>query len=77
MRVVVALLLMGCGPSLRTLYEGETRFEHCYALDANKAGATERGQCWRSWEQRYAANATRDRAEHARMRLRELKQEKP
>jgi hypothetical protein len=74
MRVLLALMFLGCGPSLRSLYEGETRFEHCYALDANKAAVNERSQCWRTWEQRYAVNATRDRAEHARIRLRELKQ---
>jgi hypothetical protein len=77
MRAAVALLLIGCGPSLRTLYEGETRFEHCYALDANKAAVEERSQCWQSWDLRYSANASRDRAEHARLRLREIKQEKP
>jgi hypothetical protein len=47
MVVTAAVLLSGCGPSYRMLREGDSRFEHCYALDERTdVDAQERAQCW-------------------------------
>jgi hypothetical protein len=64
--------LFACGPSLQVGYEGESRFEHCYALDAKKEVLDQRDACWRNWETRYGARASRDRLRYAQARLREI-----
>jgi hypothetical protein len=47
MVVTAAVLLSGCGPSYRMLRDGDSRFEHCYALDERTdVDAQERAQCW-------------------------------
>jgi hypothetical protein len=55
-----------CGPSLRTSFERERAFEHCYVLD-QRADSTlaERGSCWKLWLDRHSATAGRDRREYA------------
>ena len=30
---------LACGPSFQAIYEGNSRFEHCYALDESPAGS--------------------------------------
>jgi hypothetical protein len=63
----------GCGPSFQAVYEGDVRFEHCYALDANtSAPATAKKDCWRDWTHNYTYGQSRDRIEYAGTRLSEL-----
>ncbi|HEY3237107.1 MAG TPA: hypothetical protein VGJ84_20475 [Polyangiaceae bacterium] len=64
---------LGCGPSVHSVHEGWTRFEHCYRLDLDEEIAPPHQQaCWREWTQRYTYGQPRDRIEYARRRLREL-----
>ena len=39
---------MACGPSFQAIYEGNSRFEHCYALEENAQTAMhDKADCWR------------------------------
>jgi len=68
--VVVAL---GCGPGFQAIYEGDARFEHCYALDENpSASMTAKGECWRDWMDHYTYGQTRDRVAYAAARTRAM-----
>lgn len=41
---------LACGPSFQAIYEGNARFEHCYALEENaQTGMREKAECWRDW----------------------------
>jgi hypothetical protein len=79
-RTIRALAALGwcacavaCGPSYQALYEGDARFEHCYALEENgAAGMPQKSECWRDWTSRYTYGQTRDRIEYAAARLRAL-----
>lgn len=67
--VVATALALGCGPSFHAIYEGNARFEHCYALEENPAiGMKERAECWRDWSERYTYGQTRDRIQYATAR---------
>jgi hypothetical protein len=58
--------LAACGPSFQAIYEGNSRFEHCYALEENpQTPARERADCWRDWSERYTYGQTRDRVQYA------------
>lgn len=73
---VSASTLIACGPSFQAVYEGEARFEHCYALDDTpQATPQERSSCWNAWVQRYAGRETRDRAQYALVRRDTLKRQ--
>jgi hypothetical protein len=64
---------VACGPSYQALYEGDARFEHCYALEENGAATMgQKGDCWRDWTARYTYGQTRDRVEYAYARYRAL-----
>ncbi|MFO0663850.1 MAG: hypothetical protein U0174_07860 [Polyangiaceae bacterium] len=66
---VTAFASVACGPSFHAVYEGEARFEHCYALDDTpRASPQERVSCWQAWLARYAGRDTRDRAQYAVVR---------
>jgi hypothetical protein len=75
-----ALLLLGlgvvastaCGPSYQALYEGDARFEHCYALEETSASMGQKGECWHNWIGHYTYGQTRDRVEYAAARDRAL-----
>jgi len=55
-----------CGPSYQAIYEGDSKFEHCYALDESPNRAMqEKAGCWREWEERYTYGQTRDRIQYA------------
>lgn len=57
---------LACGPSFQAIYEGNTRFEHCYALEENPAAPmTQKSDCWRDWSERYTYGQTRDRIQYA------------
>lgn len=73
--LVVALggVAVGCGPSFAAVHEGESRFEHCYALDENPNETLEKkAACWSDWAQRHTYGQTRDRVQYAVQRHRAL-----
>jgi len=58
-----------CGPSFQAVYEGNARFEHCYALEENpQVAMPEKASCWRDWSERYTYGQTRDRIHYATAR---------
>jgi len=64
--LLLPLALIACGPSFQAVYEGNARFEHCYALEENPSTAMpERAKCWRDWSERYTYGQTRDRIHYA------------
>jgi hypothetical protein len=69
------VLVVGCGPSFHAIYEGNARFEHCYALEENaESNMRERADCWRDWSERYTYGQTRDRIQYATARYVALSQ---
>jgi hypothetical protein len=71
--VALALVFLGCGPSFQAVYEGDKRFEHCYALDDNpNAPMQDKATCWHDWLHNYTYGQTRDRVEYAAVRQRTL-----
>jgi hypothetical protein len=62
----------GCGPSFQAVYEGDVRFEHCYALDQTTAPIEARKECWRDWLHVYTYGQSSDRIEFAAARFSEL-----
>lgn len=68
-RLFAAAALMACGPSFQAVYEGNARFEHCYALEENpQAPMPDKAACWRDWSERYTYGQTRDRIHYATAR---------
>jgi len=66
-------LVIGCGPSFQAVYEGDQRFEHCYALDESPSVPLDRkSACWRDWATKHTYGQTRDRVEYAAARHRAL-----
>jgi hypothetical protein len=63
---------MACGPSFQAIYEGDVRFEHCYALDQSPFAADVKKECWRDWLHGYTYGQSRDRVEYAGTRFSEL-----
>lgn len=64
---------VSCGASLRGLYEGDVRFEHCMALDARPdVKPTLRRACWEEWISFYTFGQTRDRIDYAHLREKQL-----
>lgn len=64
--VGIAALPAACGPSFQAIYEGNSRFEHCYALEENaQAPMHDKADCWRDWSERYTYGQTRDRVQYA------------
>lgn len=75
LRYVLVAMLLGCGPSFHAIYEGNARFEHCYALEeSTQSGMKERADCWRDWSERYTYGQTRDRIQYATARYVALSQ---
>ncbi len=67
-RTIVGLTLLGlgCGPSFQAIYEGDARFEHCYALEEDPNVAMQyKSQCWLEWQKHYTYGQTRDRVQYA------------
>jgi hypothetical protein len=66
---------VACGPSFQAIYEGNARFEHCYALEENpQTSMREKGACWRDWSEHYTYGQTRDRIHYATARYVALSQ---
>ncbi|AKV00029.1 hypothetical protein AKJ09_06692 [Labilithrix luteola] len=58
--------LGACGPSFQAIYEGNARFEHCYALEENpQVLMHDKAECWRDWSEHYTYGQTRDRVQYA------------
>ncbi len=71
--VAMALGGGGCGASIQAVYEGNVRFEHCMALDAQaEVTPVIRRACWVEWVQFYTYGQTRDRVVHAQIRIQQL-----
>lgn len=69
--LLVATAMLGCGPSVQSIYEGNVRFEHCYRLDLElDVASSHRQACWTTWLERYTYGQPRDRLEYARRRVR-------
>ena len=76
-KIAAALLLAAaapaCGASMQAVYEGDVRFEHCMALDdRGDATPAARRACWEEWTQFYTFGQTRDRVDHAHLRVEQL-----
>src|ERR1700733_12543086 len=70
---ILACVLVACGPSFQVVYEGDSRFEHCYALDENpNVSMQQKSDCWSDWMKHYTYGQTRDRVEFAAMRFRAI-----
>ena len=66
---------LACGPSFQAIYEGNARFEHCYALEENAQTAMpDKADCWRDWSEHYTYGQTRDRIHYATARYVALSQ---
>ncbi len=67
--VVAAVGSFSCGPSFQAVYDGNVRFEHCYALEENPQTAMpEKAACWQDWSKNYTFGQTRDRVHYATSR---------
>jgi len=77
-RLLIALVAVGCGPSLTTVHEGTVRFEHCYRVDLEpRAPASQRKACWQRWVGAYTLGQPRDRIEYATQQLHLLEENNP
>lgn len=66
---------LACGPSFQVIYEGNARFEHCYALEENpQSPVHDKTSCWRDWSEHYTYGQTRDRIHYATARYVALSQ---
>lgn len=66
---------LACGPSLQAIYEGNSHFEHCYALEENaQTKLGDKVDCWRDWSEHYTYGQTRDRILYATSRYVALSQ---
>jgi hypothetical protein len=66
---------VACGPSFQAIYEGNSRFEHCYALEERaQTPIHEKADCWRDWSEHYTYGQTRDRIHYATARYVALSQ---
>ena len=69
---------LSCGPSFQAIYEGNARFEHCYALEERQqTPLDEKADCWHDWSERYTFGQTRDRIHYATARYVSLSQTVP
>ncbi|MGZ3422312.1 MAG: hypothetical protein ACXVEE_30865 [Polyangiales bacterium] len=65
-----SLLVIGCGPSFKTLVESDMRFEHCYRIDEDaRVPLEQKRACWGDWNARYSRGQDRARVSYAKDRL--------
>ncbi len=73
--MATGVALAACGPSFQAVYEGNARFEHCYALEENaQKPMPDKAACWRDWSEHYTYGQTRDRIQYATARYVALSQ---
>ena len=71
--VASAAAIFACGPSFQVIYEGDARFEHCYALDDDPQLAMQtKAACWQDWVKNYRYGQTRNRVDYANLRYHAL-----
>src|SRR4051812_27521825 len=69
---------LGCGASFQAIYEGNARFERCYAMEERpQTPLVEKANCWQDWSERYTYGQTRDRIHYATARYVALSQSVP
>jgi hypothetical protein len=69
----MATAIVACGPSFQVVYEGDARFEHCYALDETASvPMQEKTECWTQWTRSYTYGQTRNRIDYAQARAKSL-----
>ncbi|MEI7893661.1 MAG: hypothetical protein WCI05_11250 [Myxococcales bacterium] len=65
--------LVGCGPSFQVVYEGDRRFEQCYALDDDpKVARQAKADCWSRWSHQSTEGQPQDRVSYAHRRYASL-----
>lgn len=73
--VAASAAVLACGPGFQAVYEGNSRFEHCYGLEETpQATMREKADCWRDWSDHYTYGQTRDRIQYAIVRYVALSQ---
>ena len=71
---LASFALLACGPSFQVVYEGDARFEHCYALDDTPTISLEdKTDCWSQWVRSYTYGQTRNRIDYASGRAKALR----
>ncbi len=71
---LAALAVAACGPSFQVVYEGDARFEHCYALDETATvSMQEKTECWTQWSRSYTYGQTRNKIDYAATRAKALR----
>jgi hypothetical protein len=64
--LAASAVALACGPSFQAIYEGNSRFERCYALEENpQASMRAKADCWREWSDQYTYGQNRDRIQYA------------
>jgi hypothetical protein len=72
---LAGVALAACGPSFQVVYEGDARFEHCYAIDDTPTvSMQEKTDCWTQWMKSYRYGQTRNRVDYAAMRANALQE---
>lgn len=68
--VVIGVVAIGCGPSIRRVHRGSVYFERCYAADLDPTvPAEERRACWQQWISHYPVGQAPDRIDYVRERI--------
>jgi hypothetical protein len=68
--MIAGAVVMGCGPSLKTLVESDMRFEHCYRIDEDPSTPIpQKHACWADWTARYTRGQDRSRVRYAKDRM--------
>lgn len=63
-------VVIACGPSFRTVVEGDMRFEHCYRIDEDpQTPVDQKRACWHDWTARYTKGQDRSRVKYAKDRI--------
>jgi len=67
---LLALLAIGCGPSLRRVQDSRIYFERCYAADFDsRIPLAEKHACWSAWLQHYTMGQPVERSTYAQERV--------
>lgn len=68
--VLSLVVLVGCGPSLREVHQGDVFYERCYAAEHDRSvGDSERQECWAAWLAEYQLGQPAARVRHAEGRV--------
>lgn len=68
--VYLAIVMVGCGPSLRRVQQSSVYFERCYAADFDaRIPLAEKHACWTAWREHYTIGQAQDRRDYASSRI--------